>query len=150
MPSYGSINEINLKIKLDGGIGEASFQPNGFSRPNSYCKGNPFTPPRNIKKSLEYIEYKKHYEDKEQWEVETIRRAVVTYEFSAKVRKQTAYIIDNDKKIPELVSTHSKIKRQIFKLGPLLLLLDLPALFLKQKIVEILLSELQNSRCPPF
>ena len=31
--------------------------------------------------------------------METIRRAVVTYEFSAKVTKQTAYIIDNDKKI---------------------------------------------------
>ena len=99
VPSYGSINEINLKIKLDGGIGEASFQPNGFSRPNSYCKGNPFTPPRNTQKSLEYIDYKKHYEDKEQWEVETIRRTVVTYEFSAKVTKQTAYIIDYDKKI---------------------------------------------------
>ena len=74
VPSYGSINEINLKIKLDGGIGEASFQPIGFSRPNSYCKGTSFTPPRNNQKSLEYIDNKKHYQDKEQWEVDTIRR----------------------------------------------------------------------------
>ena len=100
VPSYGSINEINLKIKLDGGVGEASFQP------NSYCKGNQFTPPRNTQRSLEYIDHKKHYEKKEQWEVETIRRAVVTYEFSARVTKQTAYITDNDKKvvIPNLVA----------------------------------------------
>ena len=82
VPSYGSINEINLKIKLDGGVGEASFQPNGYSRPNSNCRGNPFMPPRNTQRSLEYIDHKKPYEKKEQWEVETIRRAVVTYELS--------------------------------------------------------------------
>ena len=64
MPSYGSINEINLKNKLDGGVGEASFQPIGFSRPNSYCKGTSFTPPMNNQKSLDYIDNKKHYQDK--------------------------------------------------------------------------------------
>ena len=35
VPEYGSINEINLRINLEGGVGEAFFQPIGFSRPNS-------------------------------------------------------------------------------------------------------------------
>merc|ERR1711873_65483 len=93
---------------------EASFQPNGFSRPNSYCKGNPFTPPKNNQRSLEYIDHKRHYEKKEQWEVETTRRAVVTYEFSAKVTKQTAFIINNDKKIviPNLLAFDRTIDKK--------------------------------------
>ena len=62
----GSINEIKLRINLDGGVGEASFQPSGFSRPNSYCEGTPFTPPRNTQKSIDYIDNKKHYQNKEQ------------------------------------------------------------------------------------
>ena len=106
VPSYGSINEINLKIKLDGGIGEASFQPIGFSRPDSNCKGTPFTPPKNSQKSLDYIDNKKHYQDKEKWETDTIRRAVVTYMFSAKVMKTTAYIVEDGQKlvIPNLLA----------------------------------------------
>ena len=106
VPEYGSINKINLRINLEGGLGEALFQPIGFSRPNSYCEGTPFTPPRNNQKSLEYIDNKKHYQDKEQWETDTIRRAVVAYEFSAKVMKQTAYIVDDGQKmvIPNLLA----------------------------------------------
>ena len=99
VPEYGSINEIKLRINLDGGVGEASFQPAGFSRPNSYCEGTPFTPPKNNQKSIDYIDNKKHYQNKEQWSTDTIRRAVVTYQFSAKVMKQTAYIIDDGQKM---------------------------------------------------
>ena len=47
LPKYGSINSIRLSMNLDGGIGEASFQPAGYSRPNSDCEGIPFTPPAN-------------------------------------------------------------------------------------------------------
>ena len=98
VPEYGSINEIKLRINLNGGVGEASFQPAGFSRPNSYCEGTPFTPPKNNQNSIDYIDNKKHYQNKEQWSTDTIRRAVVTYQFSAKVMKQTAYIVDDGKK----------------------------------------------------
>ena len=108
MPEYGSIDEINLRINLDGGVGEASFQPAGFSRPNSYCEGTPFTPPRNNQKSIDYIDNKRHYQNKEQWPTDTIRRAVVTYQFSAKVIKQTAYIVEDGQKmiIPNLLSVN--------------------------------------------
>ena len=56
VPEYGSINEIELRINLDGGVGEASFQPAGFSRPNSNYEGVPFTPPMNNQNSIDYID----------------------------------------------------------------------------------------------
>ena len=108
VPEYGSINEIKLKTNLDGGIGEASFQPSGYSRPNSYCEGTPFTPPRNTQSYIEYIDHKRHYENKEQWPTDIIRRAVVTYMFSAKVMKRTAYVVDGGQKmiIPNVLSVN--------------------------------------------
>ena len=67
VPEYGSINSIRLRMNLDGGIGEAFFQPAKFSRPNSDCEGTPFTPPMNNQNTIDYIDYKKHFQDKEQW-----------------------------------------------------------------------------------
>ena len=46
-PEYGTLNGIRLMMHLTGGVGEASFQPAGFSRPNSDCEGAKFTPPVN-------------------------------------------------------------------------------------------------------
>ena len=34
-PSYGSIRPLDLKLKLQGGVGNSMFQPSGFSRPDS-------------------------------------------------------------------------------------------------------------------
>ena len=96
---YGSIEALDLKIQLSGGVGEAMFQPSGYSRPDSYCKGTPFYLPRNKGNSIEYIDFKSHYENKEQWPTDKIRRAVVTYRMSAKVQKTKAYIIEEGKKI---------------------------------------------------
>ena len=44
IPEYGKINRIRLMMHLTGGVGEASFQPNGYSRPNSDCEGTIFMP----------------------------------------------------------------------------------------------------------
>ena len=85
VPEYGSINSIRLRMNLDGGVRQASFQPGGFSRPSSDCEGIPFTPPMNDQDTISYINYRKHFETKEQWSTEVIRRAVVTYELSVKV-----------------------------------------------------------------
>ena len=98
-PEYGSIEALDLKLQLEGGVGEAMFQPSGFSRPDSWCRGTPFYPPRNKGDSIEYIDFKSHYEKKEQWPTSKIRRAVVTYRLSAKVQKTRAYIIEEGKKI---------------------------------------------------
>ena len=57
VPEYG----IKLRMNLDGGIGEASFQPAGFSRPNSDCEGIPFNPPMNNQNTIDYIDNKKHF-----------------------------------------------------------------------------------------
>ena len=32
---YGSKESLDLKLQLEGGVGEAMFQPSGFSRPDS-------------------------------------------------------------------------------------------------------------------
>ena len=79
LPEYGSINNIRLMMHLTGGVGEASFQPAGFSRPNSDCEGTPVTPPANDQSRISYIDYRGHLQKKEQWSTEVIRRAVVTY-----------------------------------------------------------------------
>ena len=91
---------------MKGGVGEAAFQPLGYSRPDSYCEGTPFYPPRNTGSSIEYIDFKSHYEKKEQWPTDKIRRAVVTYRLSAKVLKTKAYIVDDGLKmiIPNILS----------------------------------------------
>ena len=88
-----------MKLKLKGGVGEYMFQPIGFSRPDSWCKGTPFYPPKNTDDSIEYLDYSSHHERKEQWPTTQIRRAVVTYRLSAKVQKTTAYIIEEGKKL---------------------------------------------------
>ena len=75
------------------------FQPSGFSRPDSWCRGTPFYPPRNNDEAIEYIDFKSHYEKKEQWPTSKIRRAVVMYRLSAKVQKTRAYIIEEGGKI---------------------------------------------------
>ena len=106
IPEYGSIEELYLKIQLNGGVGEAAFQPSGYSRPDSYCEGTPFYPPKNTGSSIEYIDFKSHYEKKEQWPTDKIRHAVVTYRLSAKVLKTKAYIVDDGLKmiIPNILS----------------------------------------------
>ena len=67
-----------------------------------------FTPPRNTQNSIEYIDHKRHYENKEQWPTDKIRRSVVTYMFSAKVMKRTAYVVDGGQKmiIPNVLSVN--------------------------------------------
>ena len=73
-----------------------------------------------MQRSLEYITNKEHYEQKEQWEVEELRRAVVTYEFSARVTRQTAYITNEDERvvIPNLVAfnrTNDKNMKEVLE-----------------------------------
>ena len=45
IPEYGNIEALDLKIQLNGGVGEAAFQPSGYSRPDSYCEGTHFILP---------------------------------------------------------------------------------------------------------
>ena len=35
-PQYGSIEALDMKIQLRGGVGEAMFQPSRYLRPDSY------------------------------------------------------------------------------------------------------------------
>ena len=44
LPEYGTINGIRLMMHLTGGVGEASFQPAGFSIPTSRSKFILLTP----------------------------------------------------------------------------------------------------------
>ena len=92
LPPYGTINRIRLLMHLQGGVGEASFQPAGYSRPNSDCKGKEFTPPPNEQNRITYLDYSEHLREKAMWSTEKIRRAVVTYQLSAKVIKKIGYI----------------------------------------------------------
>ena len=98
-PEYGSIESLDLKLQLEGGVGEAMFQPSGSPRPDSWCKGYPFYPPKNTDDAIQYLDYRSHYERKEQWPNSKIRRAVVTYRLSAKVQKTKAYIIEEGQKL---------------------------------------------------
>ena len=88
-PTYGSIQPLDLKIRLQEGVDHGMFQPKGFSRPDSWCKGYPFMPPENEDESIEYIDYRNYVEKKQLWPTERIRRAVVTYRFTAEVKKST-------------------------------------------------------------
>ena len=56
-PTYGSIQPLDLKLKLQGGVGHSMFQPKGFSRPDSWCNGYPFLPPKNEDDTIEYVDY---------------------------------------------------------------------------------------------
>ena len=38
------------------------FQPKGLSRPDSWCKGYPFLPPKNVDDAIEYVDYRAHFE----------------------------------------------------------------------------------------
>ena len=75
------------------------FQPKGFSRPDSWCKCYPFLPPKNEDESIEYIDYRNYFEKKQLWPTERIRRAVVTYRFTAEVKKVQGYIVDDGKNL---------------------------------------------------
>ena len=93
-------------MHLQGGVGEASFQPAGYSRPNSDCKGKKFTPPPNEQNRITYLDYSEHLREKAMWSTENIRRVVVPYQLSAKVIKKIGYITKQGKKlvIPDLIS----------------------------------------------
>ena len=64
-----------MTLKLQGGVGHSMFQPKGFSRPDSWCKGYPFLPPKNVDDSIEYVDYPNYFEKKQLWPTERIRRA---------------------------------------------------------------------------
>ena len=61
LPEYGTINGIRLMMHLTRGVGEASLQPAGFSRPNS---GTKFTPPESDQSCISYIDYRRHLQKK--------------------------------------------------------------------------------------
>ena len=54
IPPYGNINRIRVLIHLVGGVGQVSYQPVGYSRPNSDCRGAKFKPPPNKKVKLHF------------------------------------------------------------------------------------------------
>ena len=98
-PQYGSLQPLELELKLKGGVGHGMFQPKGFSRPDSWCKGFPFLPPENTDDAIRYKDYKKYFEDKKMWSTEMIRRAIVTYRFTAQVQKIQGYLIDEGRRL---------------------------------------------------
>ena len=87
IPPYGNINRISILMHLEGGVGEASFQPAGYSRPNSDCRGTKFSPPPNKQNKVTYLYYAGALSKKAVWGTAEIKRAVVTYQLSAKVVK---------------------------------------------------------------
>ena len=74
-------------MHLGGGVGEASFQPAGYSRPNSDCRGTKFSPPPNKQNKINYLYYAGALSKKAVWGTAEIKRAVVTYQLNAKVVK---------------------------------------------------------------
>ena len=106
IPEYGTINRIRLMMHLTGGVGEASFQPAGYSRPTSDCDGTRFTQPPNDQSRISYIDYSRHLQEKARWSTEEIRRAVVTYQLSVKVQKKVGYIVKQGKKlvVPDMIA----------------------------------------------
>ena len=91
IPRYGNIRAVELEIFLEGGLAEAAFQPVGYSRPNSYCRGKPFQPPPNDQSRINHLN-DPSLTDKTVWGTTEISRAVVTYKLTAKVHKSTAFI----------------------------------------------------------
>ena len=57
IPSYGNIQRVDLEMHLEGGLAEASFQPVGYSRPNSYFSGELFQPPSNDQSRITYLNF---------------------------------------------------------------------------------------------
>ena len=98
-PEYGSIGELEIMLNLRGGRAQALFQPVGVSRPNSWCQGGVFYPPRNDDRSIMFLDYKSHFERKQLWQTDRIRRAVVTYELEADVKKIEAFISVSENKM---------------------------------------------------
>ena len=74
------------------------FQPLGFSRPDSWCRGEVFYPPRNEDQAIQYLDFSSHYEKKALWPTSKIRRGVVTYRLDATVQRATGYIADDGEK----------------------------------------------------
>ena len=75
------------------------FQPIGFFRPDSWCKGTPFYPPKKTDNAIEYLDFASHYERKKLWPTFKIRRAVVTYRLDATVQRSTGYITEEGEKV---------------------------------------------------
>ena len=98
-PEYGSIQGLDLMLELAGGRGQAMFQPIGFSRPDSWCRGSTFYPPINDDKSIVYLDYESHFERKKMWGTDRIRRAVVTYNLEATVEKVEGFITSSGNKL---------------------------------------------------
>ena len=86
-------------VQLRGGKGTAMFQPIGFSRPDSWCKGTAFYPPKNDDEAIEYLDFLSHYERKKLWPTSKIRRAVVTYRLDATVQISIGYISEEGEKL---------------------------------------------------
>ena len=55
IPPYGNIRRIRVQLQLEGGAVDTSFQPVGFSRPDSNCEGGDLTPPPNIRHQLSIL-----------------------------------------------------------------------------------------------
>ena len=106
IPSYGNIQRVDLEMHLEGGLAEASFQPVGYSRLNSYCKGESFQPPHNDQSRITDLNYGNSLTNKAVWGTTEITRAVVTYQLSAKVSKSTAYVTVKGNKlvVPNLLT----------------------------------------------
>ena len=86
-------------LDLQGRKSQVLFQPVGVSRPNSWCRGEVFYPPKNDDKSIIYLDYQSHFERKQLWKTDRIRRAVVTYEIEAEIEKVEAFITSTGDKL---------------------------------------------------
>ena len=117
-PEYGSIEPLNLKLNLKGERGSAMFQPLGSSRPDSWCRGTVFYPPRNDDEAIEYLDFNSHYERKKLWPTSKIRRAVVTYSMDATVERATGYTSNDGEKLilPNKLEITRKRNRMIEKI----------------------------------
>merc|ERR1712240_318384 len=97
-------------LNLRGGRSQALFQPVGVSRPNSWCQDGVFYPPKNNDRSIMYLDYQSHFERKQLWQTERIRRAVVTYELEADVKKIEAFISISENKL--IIPNRLEIERK--------------------------------------
>ena len=93
-------------MHLEGGVAEASFQPVGYSRPNSDCCGGSFQPPPNEQSKITFLNYGESLTDNGVWGTSEIKRAVVTYQLSVKVSNRTGYVTAKGNKllIPNLLT----------------------------------------------
>merc|ERR1712044_5210 len=109
-PEYGSIRELDIMLDLQGRKSQVLFQPVGVSRPNSWCSGEVFYPPKNDDKSIIFLDYQSHFEKKQLWKTDRIRRAVVTYELEAEIEKIEAFITSTGDKL--IVPNRIEIERK--------------------------------------